>query len=230
MPLFFKHLIQQQGYIEYAYIEREIIIQHCSLQTKNRFLKQSRWLISGLFFGWWWEWVTVGVVRKKSLIMWSLYFHPLRMCNHLKDASRLWVASLFVWCAHSEFFLLYASSSYISKKVPRFMFRCLCYKETFTAILIVSNLLPAYICAIFFISFVLFFGTFATLFKYPLAVPNCSSFKPCGCHWRRGAFQASCRLCSQVRPKAKSHGHGRQISARWCILQSVVELMSERST
>lgn len=129
MPLFFKHLIQQQGYIEYAYIEREIIIQHCSLQTKNRFLKQSRWLISGLFFGWWWEWVTVGVVRKKSLIMWSLYFHPLRMCNHLKDASRLWVASLFVWCAHSEFFLLYASSSYISKKVPRFMFRCLCYKE-----------------------------------------------------------------------------------------------------
>lgn len=55
MPLFFKHLIQQQGYIEYAYIEREIIIQHCSLQTKNRFLKQSRWLISGLFFGWWWE-------------------------------------------------------------------------------------------------------------------------------------------------------------------------------
>lgn len=116
MPLFFKHLIQQQGYIEYAYIEREIIIQHCSLQTKNRFLKQSRWLISGLFFGWWWEWVTVGVVRKKSLIMWSLYFHPLRMCNHLKDASRLWVASLFVWCAHSEFFLLYASSSYISKK------------------------------------------------------------------------------------------------------------------
>lgn len=55
-PLFFKHLIQRQGYIEYAYIEREIIIQHCSLQTKNRFLKQSRWLISGLvFFGWWWE-------------------------------------------------------------------------------------------------------------------------------------------------------------------------------
>lgn len=55
-------------------------------------------------------------------------------------------------------------------------------KKNFTAILIVSNLLPAYICAIFFISFVLFFGTFATLFKYPLAVPNCSSFKPCGCH------------------------------------------------
>lgn len=228
MPLFFKHLIQQQGYIEYAYIEREIIIQHCSLQTKNRFLKQSRWLISGLFFGWWWEWVTVGVVRKKSLIMWSLYFHPLRMCNHLKDASRLWVASLFVWCAHSEFFLLYASSSYISKKsLVSCSGACVIKKNFYSNFDCFKSASSVYLCHFLLFCFLEHLQRCSSIL---LAVPNCSSFKRCGCHWRRGAFQASCRLCSQVRPKAKSHGHGRRISARWCILQSVVELMSERST
>lgn len=83
-------------------------------------------------------WVCWEREREKSLIMWSLYFHPPQDVQS-PQGCRLLGCEWRVQCVLSEFFLLYASSLYNSNPhhppvYPPccFMFRCLCGKKNDT--------------------------------------------------------------------------------------------------
>lgn len=119
--LFFKHLKLQK---EYAFNRT---IRHCSLQTKNRLLKLSRYLISEFCGG--------GGVRvtdcwrveneKSERVEFSTSSPSGCAITSRTLMQVVSSASLFCGCVHNEFFLLYASPSYISNPLPRPGVSCL---------------------------------------------------------------------------------------------------------